>query len=106
MAVTFMILKENGNVVLRQAVRIAKKNLVFSEAVDGDKKVAKGRCFHYTNEQENDYKNLKRISLKLKRLKKEVRDVEAIKRKIGKLEEEKEVFLGKFKKVTVKSSRF
>ena len=106
MAVTFMVLKDNGNVVLRQAVRVAKKSLVFNEAVDGNKEVAKGRCFYYTDERESDFANLKRVLLKLKHLRKEVEDLKRVGVKIKKLEDEKEGLMKKFTRVTIKSTRF
>jgi hypothetical protein len=106
MAVTFMVLKENGNVVLRQAVRVAKRSLVFSESVDGGKEVAKDKCYYYTDERETDFRNLKRISLRLKHLKKEVEGLRNVAKRIQKLEAEKEILLGKFTKVTIKSTRF
>lgn len=106
MAAIFMVLKSNGNVVLRQPVRIAKKSLVFHEAVDGKKEIAKSRCFYYTEEQGENYRRLRTIAARMRQLKKEQEDLKAVDARMKKFELERESLLAKFTKVTMKSTRF
>lgn len=81
MATTFIVIKENGLPVLRQAVRITKRHLVFSEPVDGETQIPKDRCYYFNAEYEGAYKRLKAISkkvLKYEKMKKELLDKELV----------------------------
>jgi len=74
-----MVIKENGMPVLRQAVRIAKKSLVFSEPVDGKTEVVKNRCYFYSEEYRDayiEYKSLTKKMLKINKRRQELLDNE------------------------------